>query len=556
MRPPIRLRPSGACTAIILALASVATFATAAFAVPPNDTCAGAIVIPCGNVSLSGNTFDATNNYDFPDTTLSCTGYSAGGRDVVYQLTAQAGDSLWLRYQSSADASIYLVTDCSNVTGTCVVGSDLNHQNQLEDLRYHFTQSGTYYLVVDSYGPDTYGNWTLTGQFLGCGLTLPSNDRCETASPLYCNAAFFYSGNTLTAASDYAFPSLGASCVGSLAQGRDVVFSLTVNAGDSLSATYTSSADGVMYLMPDCPQSGTTVTCVAGSNATGVGGSETMNFTFAYTGTYYLVLDSDGLGTNGSWQLQGVVICGLDTPSNDLCSSATFVPCGAFNLSGDDTHAFPDYDPGPNGCTGFPAAGTDVVYLIMASVGDSIWCDYVFPHVNGKTDVDASVYLVTDCSNMTASCVAGSDSSGAAGVEKLRYRFPATGRYYLVLDSYDSGIYGTWTATGAVICPAGVAAVGPGAPGAVALAAAAPNPFRATSVLRFTMARRERAVLRIHDLAGRVVRTMIDADLPAGSQSATWDARDDAGRTVAGGTYFARLQVGGVAVSRTVVFVR
>jgi len=52
---------------------------------PPNDKCSGAITIPCGNIALSGNTFGAINDYDFPDTTRSCTTYSAGGRDIVYK---------------------------------------------------------------------------------------------------------------------------------------------------------------------------------------------------------------------------------------------------------------------------------------------------------------------------------------------------------------------------------------------------------------------------------------------------------------------------------------
>ena len=86
---------------------------------PPNDQCSGAIAIPCGNISLSGSTFLARNDYNFADTTRSCTSYSAGGKDVVYKLSAVAGDSLWVNYQSSADASIYLVTDCGNVMDSC-----------------------------------------------------------------------------------------------------------------------------------------------------------------------------------------------------------------------------------------------------------------------------------------------------------------------------------------------------------------------------------------------------------------------------------------------------
>lgn len=521
---------------------------------PANDQCAGAISIPCGNISITGSTFLATNDYDFPDTTLSCTGYSASGRDVVYKFDAMAGDSVWLRYTSSADGAIYIVTNCAQPTTSCKIGADENRQGSFEDLRYGFPTTGTYYLILDSYGQDTYGNWSLVGQFFSCGLHPPVNDRCETATGLYCGG-FLYSGNTVTAQNDYGFLTLGASCVGSLAQGRDVVYSLQVNAGDSLSVSYTSTADGLLYIMPDCQKSGTPVNCLVGVNNTGPGGTETIHYRFLYTGSYFLVLDADGLNTDGGWSIVGSLTCGLNVPTNDQCASAVYLPCGPFQLSGDNTLAFPDYDPTEAGCTGFSAQGADLVYRIDASPGDSIWCDYVFPHVNGKDDVDASIYLATKCDSIATTCVAGSDTSGAAQMEHFRYKFTTRGIYYMVLDSYDPGIAGAWTAIGEIICPQILGVDSRPLSAGVNLAAAYPNPFRESTTLRFNMPSRSRATLRIHDLAGRLVRTVVDTELQAGSQTTSWDARDDRGARVAGGTYFARLMVGGMVASRTMILV-
>src|SRR6185369_13215335 len=129
----------------------IAAAPAATLQAPSNDNCAGAITIPCGNINLSGDTFLATNDYDFSDTTLSCTHYSAPGHDVVYKLNAQVGDQIWVDYQSLADASIYLVKDCSDVTHTCVAGADDGKQNEVEHLSYTFTTAGTYYLILDSY---------------------------------------------------------------------------------------------------------------------------------------------------------------------------------------------------------------------------------------------------------------------------------------------------------------------------------------------------------------------------------------------------------------------
>jgi flagellar hook assembly protein FlgD len=57
------------------------------------------------------------------------------------------------------------------------------------------------------------------------------------------------------------------------------------------------------------------------------------------------------------------------------------------------------------------------------------------------------------------------------------------------------------------------------------------------------------ARLARYDVSGRLVRTLLDADLPAGVHRATWDGRDAAGRPVAPGGYVARLEAAGGAAT-------
>ncbi|HXJ67291.1 MAG TPA: FlgD immunoglobulin-like domain containing protein, partial [Verrucomicrobiae bacterium] len=64
------------------------------------------------------------------------------------------------------------------------------------------------------------------------------------------------------------------------------------------------------------------------------------------------------------------------------------------------------------------------------------------------------------------------------------------------------------------------------------------------------------AKLTLHDLAGRVVRTL---ESPAGATSArtaTWDGRDASGGRLAPGLYVARLVVGGQALKRPLIRTR
>ncbi|MBK7049167.1 MAG: right-handed parallel beta-helix repeat-containing protein [bacterium] len=72
-----------------------------------------------------------------------------------------------------------------------------------------------------------------------------------------------------------------------------------------------------------------------------------------------------------------------------------------------------------------------------------------------------------------------------------------------------------------------------------------PNPFNPQTTIRFQLPTAGRAQLQIFDLAGRLVRTLVDDNLDAGGHEAVWDGRDAAGRDVGSGSYLARLECGG-----------
>lgn len=84
--------------------------------------------------------------------------------------------------------------------------------------------------------------------------------------------------------------------------------------------------------------------------------------------------------------------------------------------------------------------------------------------------------------------------------------------------------------------------------------ACAPNPFNPRTSFRCELPRAGHARLVVYDVAGRRVRGLLDGDLPAGPRAVAWDGRDDTGRTVAAGSYLARLEGDGtVAVTRAVL---
>lgn len=91
----------------------------------------------------------------------------------------------------------------------------------------------------------------------------------------------------------------------------------------------------------------------------------------------------------------------------------------------------------------------------------------------------------------------------------------------------------------------------PGVRVPVAAVRAWPNPFNPATTVSFTVPAAGPARLTIHDVQGRLVRTLVDEPLPAGDGRRLWDGRTDSGAQAASGVYFARLVSGSAgAVSK------
>ncbi|MHB8077874.1 MAG: right-handed parallel beta-helix repeat-containing protein [Candidatus Krumholzibacteriia bacterium] len=87
-------------------------------------------------------------------------------------------------------------------------------------------------------------------------------------------------------------------------------------------------------------------------------------------------------------------------------------------------------------------------------------------------------------------------------------------------------------------------------PAATRLLGNVPNPFNPSTTVRFALAAPGRACLRLFALDGRLVRTLVDAELPTGEHTLIWDGRDDRGRPVASGAYVCRFACGGTTEAR------
>jgi hypothetical protein len=83
-----------------------------------------------------------------------------------------------------------------------------------------------------------------------------------------------------------------------------------------------------------------------------------------------------------------------------------------------------------------------------------------------------------------------------------------------------------------------------------------PNPVGERATLRFATPVAGRVTLAVYAADGSLVRLVLDEDLAAGSYTAFWDGRDDLGRRVAQGVYFAGAAMGGEQSVRRVLLIR
>ncbi|HUI65385.1 MAG TPA: FlgD immunoglobulin-like domain containing protein, partial [Bacteroidota bacterium] len=72
-----------------------------------------------------------------------------------------------------------------------------------------------------------------------------------------------------------------------------------------------------------------------------------------------------------------------------------------------------------------------------------------------------------------------------------------------------------------------------------------PNPFNPSTRISYSLPQGGYVSLRVFNLLGQTVATLVDGFVGAGLHEIVWDGRDAGGRTVASGVYFYRVEVRG-----------
>ncbi|MCI0479455.1 T9SS type A sorting domain-containing protein, partial [Candidatus Uhrbacteria bacterium] len=83
-----------------------------------------------------------------------------------------------------------------------------------------------------------------------------------------------------------------------------------------------------------------------------------------------------------------------------------------------------------------------------------------------------------------------------------------------------------------------------------------PNPFNPSTRITYELPARAAVTLRVYDVDGRLVRTIVDSVHGPGSFSAEWNGWNDRGQPVASGVYFYRLTADSRVETRKMVFLK
>ncbi len=83
-----------------------------------------------------------------------------------------------------------------------------------------------------------------------------------------------------------------------------------------------------------------------------------------------------------------------------------------------------------------------------------------------------------------------------------------------------------------------------------------PNPFNPTTTINFRMPKTSDISIKVYNVLGQKVRTLVDERREAGTHTLQWDGRNDAGVQVSSGMYFYRMQADGFVDQRKMMLLK
>ncbi len=104
--------------------------------------------------------------------------------------------------------------------------------------------------------------------------------------------------------------------------------------------------------------------------------------------------------------------------------------------------------------------------------------------------------------------------------------------------------------------PAGIATKAKTSIKAMNLSQNMPNPVRGNTTINYSVAKSGHVTLNVYDMSGKLVKTLINGNVNAGTHSVVWNRTDNSNNKVAGGVYFYKMNANNGTLTKKMIVVK
>ncbi|MCB9068988.1 MAG: T9SS type A sorting domain-containing protein [Calditrichae bacterium] len=166
-----------------------------------------------------------------------------------------------------------------------------------------------------------------------------------------------------------------------------------------------------------------------------------------------------------------------------------------------------------------------------------------------SVDADFDYFSVYRSDNPDA---LGSLVGTTTGIEFVEENVPNGDWYYQISATDFNGNEGDYTVASIVV------GIGDdnNLPNEFSLEQNYPNPFNPSTSIEFALPQTVDVSLKIYNIRGQLVKTLVDGSKSAGRYSLTWDGTDNFGSRVASGTYIYSIKAGEFVNNKKMVLLK
>jgi hypothetical protein len=197
---------------------------------------------------------------------------------------------------------------------------------------------------------------------------------------------------------------------------------------------------------------------------------------------------------------------------------------------------------------------------------------YPYPHPqtlsdypNQQRSLNLEASQLSDQVHLTWSAVTGADhyrilrnwQEAESSVTGLSWseNISSGEKVYMVyaIGNSDGKIF---AAEGVLVNPASFVTPISGLPSSFSLYQNFPNPFNPSTTISFYVGTYGYTSLKVYDILGREIVTLVHEQKPAGTYNVFWDGRDTQGKTVSSGVYFYSVEHSGQRIAKQMVLIK